>query len=365
MSRASSTRKEGRKRPAGPIADRQAGPIALPVATVVLAALSVGLTGCGDDSARPGARNAESNGSEDGVAAVTPAVYRTTLAFLGFGAPPVRLFLHLENRTSEKALELEYGGWLWEGGSWRSVLDVSESAGVPRAAWRVLPVGPLRLSVTDGEELAGLAFDEVEGGLGLRLGEDLAEWASVTGQRESLTRAVIELGGGEQGGILLTSQTARVAGAASRGGERATMLTDTLGNALVILRSGRGADAPVVVHTVFGENSRRWDGAELTVAPDSVERGGAGAADESAAALDSIIAEAVGDGAFERYGLALPGAEIRATLAIQGPDSAHVGDVGTGLPAAFAAVRLPDGRLLSMSGYQVALGAPREDRAEP
>ena len=303
-----------------------------------------------------GGGESEAGDGENGAAAVTPAVYSTTLAFLDFERPPEHLFLRLQNRTSAETLELQYRGWLGTGEVWRPVLDIRESAGVPRAAWRVLPVGPLRLSVTDDEQLAGLSLQRAEGRIGLRVGEGLAEWVSVTGQREGLRRAVLERDSVDHAGILLTSQTARVAEAASRGGEWATLLSDTLGNALVILRSGTGADAPVVVHTLIDGRSRRWDGAELTPADTSAGDAPVEPASPAhAAALDSLMAGAAGDGAFERYVLAIPGAGMEGMVAVRRLDSAAVTESGASLPAAFASVTVAVSGTLSMSGFRLVL----------
>lgn len=328
---------------------------------LALGTVSGGIAGCDGESKPANRLDAQAEANRDPAAAVTPAVYQTTLAFLGFGTPPTRLFLHLENRTSAETLELRYDGWLQSGTGWRTVLDVREVTGVPRAAWRVLPVGPLRVSVTDGEELAGVAIDDVEGRPRLRFGERLAEWASATGQRESLRRAAVEMEGSTQGGILLASQTARVAEAASRGGEQAILLTDTLGNALVILRSATAADARVVVHTVFGERSRRWDGAELGDGATSSNGAEVAATERTAGAAGENGA----DGDHRRLTLTIPAADIVAEIVVEVPSSGADAVRMADLPAASGVVTVDGGEPFSMSGYQVALSKVRAEVGEP
>jgi hypothetical protein len=317
--------------------------------TLALCAVSGAVVGCDGDTRPVDREETQADGRQSAAAAVTPAVYQTTLAFLGFGAPPARLFLHLENRTSAEALELRYRGWLESGSGWWNVLDVRESTGVPRAAWRILPVGPLRVSVTDGEELAGVAIEATVGRPRLRIGEGLAEWASSTGQRESLRRAALDVDGSTQDGILLASQTARVAGAAMRGGEHAILLADTLGGALVILRSGGAADAQVVVHSLLGERSRRWDGAELRDASEAGDGTGAGDGEETAASALT---------------LAIPGAGIDARIVVEPLSAAGVGTRAE-LPDASAMVTVDGGEPFPMTGFVIALSGERAEEMEP
>ena len=312
--------------------------------------------GCTGESTPGGRPAGEEEAKEDGAASVTPAVYQTTLAFLGFGQPPTRLFFHFENRTDAATLETRYAGWSGDGEAWRTVLDVRESLTVPRAAWRILPVGPLRVTVADGEELAGLAIDGLDGRTRMLIGERLAEWASATGQRESLRRAVVEMDGSAQGGILLGSQTARVAGTASHGAEDAILLADTLGNALVILRSEAAAEAQVVVHSLLDERSRRWDGAELDdSAPiEGGSDGGRAAAPDSAADPDT-----------RGLALSIPGAGIEARIGLQSfPGPAGV-TAGPELLGATGVLTVNGGEPRAMSGFRIVLSGDATDRVEP
>ncbi len=325
---------------------------------VALVAVSSTLASCASESTPADGQDAQSEAGRDGGAAVTPAIYQTTLAFLGFGAPPTGLFLRLKNRTSAENLQLSYDGWLRTDSGWRSVLGVRESTDVPRAAWRVLPVGPLRVSVVEGEELAGLTIDGVAGRPRLRIGERLADWASVTGQRESLRRATVEMEGTEQSGILIASQTARVAGAAFRDDERAILLSDSLGNALVILRSGTSADAQVVVHTLLGEQSRRWDGATLEDAGESDDPGN-GADAGADASVDTASAGAQG------LRLVVPGAGIEAEIVVEAVPSTAGEEARIDLPAASGVVTVDGGEPLAMSGFQVALSGDGAEMVEP
>jgi hypothetical protein len=281
---------------------------------------------------------------------VTPAVYTTTLAFIGLAPPSGRAYLMLVNRADAATLDIDYRGWLDAGSGWSPVLDAQASTPVPRAAWRVLPVGLLRVKVTEGEELTSLIVDQPGAPVELVIGDALAEWSSATGQRESLKRASLVTGGERLDGVLLYSQMARPAGSASRGTEHAVLVSDSLGNGLVILRSTAEPASPVVVFTLFDGASRRWDGAELLPRP----AGDEGAADSGAAGegADAGPTDVVGG----RWTLVVPGADIEGEIEVValGEENGGGGAV-PGLGAAIVVVTAADGMTRSLSGFQAAL----------
>ncbi len=235
--------------------------------------LATTASACGGDvgsAARP------DGGSPNGgppVAPITPAVYTTRFAFVGFGGEPASLFLSLRNRTSAETLDLRYVGWLRRVDEWQTVLDIRERTGTPRAAWRVLPTGPLRILIGEGEDIVRLVVVDSATGIRLDIGSSRDEWTSATGQRESLRSGRLQVDGDTLLGIVLTSQTARLVGApAANLVERVALLADTLGNALLVLRSARDDRIPVVVRTLLGGSVRRWDEAGVQVMEDEEGR---------------------------------------------------------------------------------------------
>lgn len=199
--------------------------------------------GPGDESGR----EARSAPDDTAPASSAPlAIYHTGLTFVGFGYDPALLHLRLENRTGADRLDLTYRGWTAGGGGWSPVLAVVDSIPVPRAAWRIIPAGPLRLGVEDGGEVASLRVRLDSGGT-LRIDalEELSTWSGVTGRRESLRSADLQAGGRLESGWLLQRQWARFRDEPMPDWLMQTFaLSDTLGNGLLVLRD-----------RVFGEES--------------------------------------------------------------------------------------------------------------
>jgi hypothetical protein len=178
--------------------------------------------------------------------------------------------LRFENRTEPDLLRLDYTGWVPGPDSWTSVLGVVDSIPVPRAAWRVLPAGPLRVGVEDGGELSTLRLDLDGGPVQIDALEEISSWSGSTGQRESLRFADLQAGGRVESGWLLQRQRARLLDEPAP--ERliqAFLLADTLGNGLLILRDRAFADAPATVWAWLDGVQLDWSDAVLLDLPGS------------------------------------------------------------------------------------------------
>ncbi len=195
------------------------------------------------------------------------ALYHTELTFVGSGAPPSLLHLRFDNRTDSTSLRLRYRGW-FAGEEWRAIVEHRDSLPVPRAAWRVLPMGDLRVIAGEGGEMASLVLDLDDGSLRLDSRGAIASWNSSTGQRESLRLAELLGGPGGEAGFLLTRQRARrddepVSAAVAQ----YFLVADTAGNGVLLMRDSTVPDAPVTVRTWFDEVEAEWsDALILTLA---------------------------------------------------------------------------------------------------
>ena len=233
---------------------------------VCLAALAIG---CAPAESPPAEeQTAPSPGTS---ASTTPeAVYHTALTFVGFGPEPSLVHLRFENRTEPDLLRLEYTGWIPGPDAWTSVLGVVDSIPVPRAEWRVLPAGPLRVGVEDGGELSTLRLNLEGGPVRIDALEEISSWSGSTGQRESLRFADLQAGGRVESGWLLQRQRARLLDEPAP--ERliqAFLLADTLGNGLLILRDRAFADAPATVWAWLDGVQLDWSDAVLLDLPGS------------------------------------------------------------------------------------------------
>jgi hypothetical protein len=236
--------------------------------TLLLAAAVLG-TACGSgEEPDPAARAVPAD--EASLSTAPLAVYHTGLTFVGFGADPALLHLRLENRTEADRLDLEYRGWTVAGGSWTPVLAVVDSIPVPRAAWRIVPAGALRLGVEDGGEVASLRVRLDSGGT-LRVDalEEVSAWSGVTGRRESLRSADLQVPGRFESGWLLQRQRARFRNDPVPDRLMQTFaMSDSLGNGLLILRDRViGDEAPAAAWAWVNGVRLDWSEAVLLALP--------------------------------------------------------------------------------------------------
>ena len=199
-------------------------------------------------------------------------MYHTALTFVGFGPEPSLVHFRFENRTEPDRLRLEYNGWIPGPDAWTSVLGVIDSIPAPRAAWRVIPAGPLRVGVEAGGELSTLRLDLAGGPVQIDALEEVSSWSGSTGQRESLRFADLQAGGRVESGWLLQRQRARLLDEPAPDRLiQAFLLADTLGNGLLILRDRAFADAPATVWAWLDGVQLDWADAVLLDLPGATE----------------------------------------------------------------------------------------------
>lgn len=163
-----------RRRPLSPV----------PPAALLLAAAALacgGETDPGDESRRlpdPG---------DASPSPVTSARYLTEMAFVPFGgqAGP-GAYLRLAQDVTSERVALDYRGWSGDSAGWRVLLADADTLPVPRAGWRVLPTGALRIVAGDGGRLRALTVRRGAARLRVEPDSTLVGWTGPTGQRERL-----------------------------------------------------------------------------------------------------------------------------------------------------------------------------------
>jgi hypothetical protein len=197
------------------------------------------------------------------------AAYLTSLTFVGFENPPALVHVRYENRSDGDQLTLSYEGWLAEPGQWNNLLTLRDTLPVPRAAWRVVPAGGSRLRVGDGAQIESISLPLDSAGLRLDALDAISVWSSSTGQRETLGSAELTIGSGSVAGLLLQQRRARVLDEERAPGVSQTfVLTDSIGNGLIILDGRSQPDVPASVWAwINGERIEWSDALVLPLSP--------------------------------------------------------------------------------------------------
>ncbi len=203
-------------------------------------------------------------------APVPGVLYHTELTFVGREEEPSLLHLRFGNRTDSASIMLRYRGW-FAGDEWRGILDHADSLPVPRAAWRILPTGPVRIVAGEGGEPSSVILELTEGSLRLDSRGAISSWNSRSGQRESLHLAELLDDSGAEAGLMLARQRAhRIDEPPGDGPRQSFLVSDTAGNGLLIMRDSTFPDAPVTAWTWFDDTETEWSDALILAlaAPD-------------------------------------------------------------------------------------------------
>jgi len=203
-------------------------------------------------------------------APVPGVLYHTELTFVGREEEPSLLHLRFDNRTDSASIMLRYRGW-FAGDEWRGILDHADSLPVPRAAWRILPTGPVRIVAGEGGEPSSVILELTEGSLRLDSRGAISSWNSRTGQRESLHLAELLDDSGAEAGLMLARQRARrIDEPPGDGPGQSFLVSDTAGNGLLVMRDSTFPDAPVTAWTWFDDTETEWSDALILAlaAPD-------------------------------------------------------------------------------------------------
>jgi len=194
---------------------------------------------------------------------VVLARYLTHFAFAGTGGHA--FFGSFSQETDARALVRDYEAWLAGPTGWTGLLRVRDTLPVPRAAWRIVPAGPMTVRVGDAREVVTLSFAAGDGRVSLEAGDEVAVWTGPTGQRESVGVAGLALPDTTDTGILFFRRAAR---ALQFPGDSATtrafVLADDDGNGLLIEAE---EDGSAVARTYLHGSVEAWDG--IVFAPDT------------------------------------------------------------------------------------------------
>lgn len=218
---------------------------------------------CGPADERAGSRDSDDADAE--LAGVHPrAGYLTSLTFVGFEAAPSLVHLRFENRADRNRLALSYQGWVAGPTDWTPLLETEDTIPVARAAWRVVPTRGLRLRVGRGAQIEAVRLPLDGTPLRLEALDVISSWSSSTGQRETLRSAELLLGPGAEAGLLLQRRRARsLETERSMLPSQAFVITDTIGDGLIILRNRVAPDAPATAWGWIDGERIEWSDALL------------------------------------------------------------------------------------------------------
>lgn len=206
----------------------------------------------------------EADAGAEATGAHPRAGYLTSLTFVGFETSPSLVHLRFENEADQNRLALSYQGWVAGRSEWSALLEVEDTIPVARAAWRVVPTPGMRLRIGRGAEIEAVRLPVDGTPLRLEALDVISSWSSSTGQRETLRSAELLLGPGAEAGLLLQRRRAR-----SLETERTIMptqafvITDTVGDGLIILRNRISPDAPATAWGWIDGQRIEWSDALL------------------------------------------------------------------------------------------------------
>ncbi len=242
------------------------------VPAVLAACAAVAVAACGEEpaDARDAATSAAASDSTTGDV-TTRARYLTTVAFAASDSD-VGLLLRLEQSTGGGGLRRRYRGWLHGPAGWTSVLSLRDTVPVPRARWRVLPGGPLRLVAARGGEIAAYRLRSGLRDVVLEVGGVASSWPSPTGQRERLRRARVRSGPDTVSGLAVVRRTAHPLDAAPPDGEDGFLLLALSAEEGLVVTLPVDEAGTTTAHGRVGERSGPWDSVSV-VLPDGAAAG--------------------------------------------------------------------------------------------
>ncbi|HKK08234.1 MAG TPA: hypothetical protein VKA44_05055 [Gemmatimonadota bacterium] len=231
-----------------------------------LSALALVWTACSGGEPERGTGETVQPPATPAPASVTPARYVTDMAFVGFGAGAPAAVFRFRHDVAASDLARRYRVWVLRGSAWDTALSLSDTLPVPRAGWRVLPGGGLRIMAGDGGAIGGLVLRAGSSSFGLQPGRVLDEWTSPTGQRSRLALASWAAGPEPASGLLFERREARPYELPPpRTLEESLVVTDGAGNGLLVLRDA-GDENPdrsaTTAYTWIGGVGARWSEVE-------------------------------------------------------------------------------------------------------
>lgn len=316
----------------------------------LLPLLLAALVACGGDSDANGEARRVPEPGDASPSPVTAARYLTEVAFVPFDreAGPAA-YLRLAQDVTAGRLALDYRGWRRDADGWSRLLSAADTLPVPRAGWRVLPAGPLRVVAGDGGRLGALTVRGAAGPLRLEPDSALADWTGPTGQRERLLDGRRVGPDATAAGLVVERRRARPLEAPLQGRH----------SGFLLLTTGEGDGLLVLLQAPSDPGATRPDSATVAY----------GRLDGTVGAWNRVRLDAAAsgdDGRTRAWRLVLPRVQLQGRLeqvgaAAPGPAAAGGGVPGGGggtlLRWVQGTLRLA-GRSVPTSGLHVETGAP-------
>lgn len=111
-------------------------------------------------------------------------------------------------RSQAEGVEREVRGWLARGGAWDPFFHERWMDRPNRAPWRILPRGPVRLTVGAGDAIEEVRFQEGGRNLEVILGDLLVEWSGQRAQTYRVQRGTTVLSDGTVEGLVVDASRA-------------------------------------------------------------------------------------------------------------------------------------------------------------
>ena len=201
--------------------------------TIILFLLLL-LVAC-DRSERQGATPPD---GRSGGAGVTATYDRSFLLLSLRADTPVAAALEFTTVEGPTSIRRTADAWLARNRTWLKLLEQAWETEPIREPWRLVPHGPFRLVVGEGNEIEALIHRDDSTGFRLEPAEPLAEWGAGDGVQLRLRRGTLSLGRESFVGLLLDLQTG--APITQPGGTEVVFVTDGQRRSLVVARSADG-----------------------------------------------------------------------------------------------------------------------------
>jgi hypothetical protein len=192
--------------------------------------------------------------------------YERHIVFLTFqGDSTLVVPLAFSARTQPEGVERDMKGWLARGLTWDPFLAEAWLDPPNAAPWRILPHGPVRLVVGQGDALESILFQEGGRNLELMIDELLVEWSGQQAQTYRVHRATIVLSDQTVEGHLFDLSRAWAPDSDPDPGDWAILLSgDSVQIALEDLAPGSGEEGgSYVLHARVSFLDRQWQDIRL------------------------------------------------------------------------------------------------------
>lgn len=184
----------------------------MPVPRIPLLSALVVLAACGDT---PEPAPGEPAASSPAAAAADPAPrrgYERAVVFVSVTGDSLMVVPWVvEAATDAGGVQRSARGWLARGGSWEAFLDTAWTSPPTREPWKILPHGPFRLLVGEGDRLDRIYYEDGTRRLEVSLEEPVVEWTGNRGGSFHVLESGLVLGDRRvPGRVLDVSQGIRV-----------------------------------------------------------------------------------------------------------------------------------------------------------